>query len=159
VKSSWHKSAKLELVCRSRIMLSTCAAVLAGLVMSHRPQVLVYKLYGVGAFADAGSHTLDGAVAHITGDEHSRHAGFQQPRFTIQRPPARQFVVGHQVAPGEDESFFIAFQNAGKPVGQWRGADEDEKRSCGNLLCLAAGGTTDGEGFQAFGSESFDDIR
>jgi len=54
---------------------------------------LVNELYCDRAFADAGRDTLDRAVAHISCDEDTGNAGFQQKWLALERPATRPAPV------------------------------------------------------------------
>src|SRR5215469_323836 len=82
-RSSRDRSAKLALVFRSRMILSICSGVLAGLVISHRSEILMNELHSIGTFAYARGDAFDGAAANIPGDEDARDAGFEEPGLAL----------------------------------------------------------------------------
>src|SRR5229473_7660153 len=90
-------------------------------------QILVHELHDHGAFADAGSDALDGAVADIAYDKNSRHIRFEQPRIAIQCPGRRPLPRVQQVRSGKNEAALVALYGAAKPFRTRLGADENEQ--------------------------------
>src|SRR5215471_5335526 len=89
------------------------------------------ELHGDRAFSDAGRHTFDRSMPHVSSHKNSWRAGFQKKRFALQRP--HSCVMGlarlsQQIRTGEDESIFVSLDFSGQPFSMGERADKDEER-------------------------------
>src|SRR5690242_10882507 len=84
-RSSAERSAKTLMVRKSATIRSACLTEAPSLIL-HRAQILMDKLDGIGAFADAGRNALDRTVAHVAGGENTGHAGLEEPGSPFERP-------------------------------------------------------------------------
>src|SRR5271156_3857645 len=88
---------KVRLVCISSIdslfssPLKTC-------------QILVHKLYGDRSLAYGRSNALHRAMPDVACYENTGQTGFEQIRFPVFLPAARQLILHLQVRPGENEA-------------------------------------------------------
>src|SRR5678815_2562704 len=96
------------------------------------------ELHRDRAFAYAGSHTLHRTVAHIAHRKHSGHIGLEQARIAIEGPAFGTTVLAPEIGAGQDESAFIALDDARQPVGPRHGANEDKQRAGGDTVDLPA---------------------
>ena len=69
--------------------------------VSPRLQIAMDGGNGPCSLADGGSTSLDRAVPHIAGCEHSRKAGFHINRAPIENPVLRTFMIAQQIRSSE----------------------------------------------------------
>ena len=69
-------------------------------------EVLVHGANRNRAFSDRTRHALHGAMSHVADGEHSRYAGFECERRSVDWPP-----LGNHVSPGEDESPIVTVED------------------------------------------------
>src|SRR5258705_12749400 len=104
---------------------------------------MVNELDGNGAFADAGSDALNGAMAHIADDEDAGDAGFKERGIAIDAPALGALAVAQEIGAGEYEATSIALDEVAEPVGARQGADEDEEAFGGDAIGALRGGAVD----------------
>src|SRR6266436_232886 len=112
-------------------------------------QVLMHKLHDDGAFANAGSDTLHGAVAHIANDKNTGDVSFEQSRIAVERPGRRPLAVTNQVGAGEDEAAIVALDQVAEPFGAGLRPDENKEAGSGQLLRFCRRGALDGNAGKA----------
>jgi hypothetical protein len=98
----------------------------------------MHELHDDSSFADARSHALDRAVAHIANHENTRHVDFEQTGISIEGPRRRPLSVSEQVRPGENESALVALDEIAQPLRARLRADENEQAAGGQLLFFAS---------------------
>src|SRR5690242_17672282 len=157
-RSSAERSAKTLMVRKSATIRSACLTEAPSLIL-HRAQILMDKLDGIGAFADAGRNALDRTVAHVAGGENTGHAGLEEPGSPFERPGFGRLAVAEQVGTGKHKTFCLALDDTGKPFRSGSGADEDEKSIRLHALRVAARGAVNGNGFQTIVTKNLDNVR
>ena len=95
------------------------------------------ELHGNRSFADAGSHSLHRAVAHIADGKKAGNICFQQERISIQAPALGAVAVANQVGTRQNESVLVTFDQIGEPIRSRLCADENEHRARRNPVNLA----------------------
>jgi len=89
------------------------------------------QLHGGGSFAHSGGDPLHRPVAHVTGDEDTWDAGFEQERIAVERPARRPVPIAAQsgqVRPGQNKTMTVSLDDAGEPLRVRLRADEDKER-------------------------------
>src|SRR5579863_2027878 len=109
-------------------------------------KILMDELNHDCPFANSGSHSLDGAVAHIADNKNSRHTGFEQAGITVEIPAIGPFPVAKKIRSGEDEPAIVALDFAWEPLCAGLRANEDEEARSGKLRGFAGGRVFDSDG-------------
>jgi len=98
-----------------------------------RCQEAVDELDGDRPFSDGGGHSLDGSMPDVAGREDAGHAGFEQTRTPLERPP----MLRSQIWASEQEALLVSRDLSREPSGPRIRPDEDEESVSGDGLPLA----------------------
>ncbi len=101
-------------------------------------QILMNKLHGHRAFANAGRDTLDGAVAHIAHGKNARHIGFQEEGIALQIPTLGALSIDDQVRASQKKTALVALDHAGEPIGSGQRTNKNKYGTCGNPFNLSS---------------------
>lgn len=82
-------------------------------------------LYGDRTLANGGGYPFHRTVSHVADREHAGHAGLEQKRRPLERPPFGQSSISQKILPGSYEALLVAFDLPGQPIRVGLGSDEE----------------------------------
>src|SRR6266704_7141902 len=94
------------------------------------------ELHSHRSFANTGSHSFYGAMAHIAHGEHAWDIGLQQERISVERPSLRSLPVTHKIRTSQQETTLIPLDDIRQPICPRQCSNKNKHRARRHALNL-----------------------
>ena len=101
------------------------------------------ELYRYRSFSNSRGYALYRTMAYVADGKNAWNIGLEQEGIPIESPSFRTLAIADEIGTGEDESAFVALDQARQPIGSGQSSDEDEHGTRGHALDFVGVGTQD----------------